>query len=64
MHYTASDYDESAHKAMIKLDLADMQLPDDSVDVTLTPHVLEHVPDTTAGRSPSCTGSPPGWSVS
>jgi len=46
VEYTASDYDESAHKAMIKLDLQDMDLPDSSVDVVLTPHVLEHVPDT------------------
>jgi SAM-dependent methyltransferase len=45
-HYTASDYDESAHKAMIRLDLQQMDLPDESSDVTLTPHVLEHVPDT------------------
>jgi len=44
--YTASDYDESAHKAMIKLDLQHMDLPDDSIDTVLTPHVLEHVPDT------------------
>lgn len=46
VHYTASDYDESAHRAMIKLDLQDPDLPDGSVDVVLTPHVLEHVPDT------------------
>jgi SAM-dependent methyltransferase len=44
--YTASDYDESAHKAMIRIDLQKMDLPDSGVDVVLTPHVLEHVPDT------------------
>jgi SAM-dependent methyltransferase len=46
VRYTASDYDESAHKAMIKLDLQHMDLPDNSIDTVLTPHVLEHVPDT------------------
>lgn len=44
--YTASDYDESAHRAVLKLDLQDIDLPDGCLDVVLTPHVLEHVPDT------------------
>jgi SAM-dependent methyltransferase len=44
--YTCSDYDLSAHKGVVQLDLQDIDLPDASVDVLLTPHVLEHVPET------------------
>lgn len=49
--YTSSDYDESAHRGAIRLDLQDIDLPDNSVDVVLTPHVLEHVPDTNKALS-------------
>lgn len=44
--YTCSDYDLSAHRGVVRLDLQDLDLADASVDVLLTPHVLEHVPDT------------------
>jgi SAM-dependent methyltransferase len=44
--YRTSDFDLSAHRGDIQLDLQDIDLPDGSVDVVLTPHVLEHVPDT------------------
>lgn len=46
--YTASDFDLSAHEGDIQLDLQSIDLPTNSVDVLLTPHVLEHVPDTSS----------------
>lgn len=44
--YVASDYDLSAHEGDIRIDLQNIELPNESVDILLTPHVLEHVPDT------------------
>lgn len=44
--YTACDFDQSAHEGDIRIDLQDIDLADSSVDILVTPHVLEHVPDT------------------
>jgi SAM-dependent methyltransferase len=44
--YLSSDYDERAHRGAIRVDLQAIDLADDSLDVVVTAHVLEHVPDT------------------
>jgi SAM-dependent methyltransferase len=44
--YTCSDFDERAHQGTVRIDLQAIDLPDESLDVLLTPHVLEHVPET------------------
>ncbi|MCX7621248.1 MAG: class I SAM-dependent methyltransferase [Acidimicrobiales bacterium] len=44
--YVCSDFDASCHRAAVQLDLQQLGVRDASIDVLLTPHVLEHVPDT------------------
>jgi SAM-dependent methyltransferase len=46
--YRTSDFDGRAHRGNLRLDLQAIDLPDDCVDVMLSAHVLEHVPDTDA----------------
>jgi SAM-dependent methyltransferase len=45
-YYLFSDYDQRAHSAALHLDLQKIDLPDSILDIILTPHVLEHIPDT------------------
>lgn len=44
--YRASDFDQRTHRADLKIDLQSIDLPNHDVDVLLSPHVLEHVPQT------------------
>jgi SAM-dependent methyltransferase len=44
--YFTSDFDQSAHSGALCVDLQQLGLRAGSIDVVLTPHVLEHVPDT------------------
>lgn len=44
--YRASDFDQQSHRTDLKIDLQEIALPTGSVDVLLTPHVLEHLPET------------------
>jgi SAM-dependent methyltransferase len=47
-HYYSADFMQSAHAGALCLDLQRLGLRDRCLDVVLTPHVLEHVPDTDA----------------
>lgn len=44
--YRASDHDQRLHRTGIELDLQDIRLESGLIDILLTQHVLEHVPDT------------------
>jgi hypothetical protein len=54
--YTASDYDESMHKAVIRLDLQAIDLPDSSLDVVPDAARARARPDTDKALS-SCSAS-------
>ncbi len=44
--YLCSGFNDRPRRGELRIDLRSIQLPDASLDVVLTAHVLEHVPDT------------------
>ena len=63
VRYLCSDFDEGAHAADLHLDIQSLDLPSNNVDVVLTPHVLEHVPDTDRSLSELFRVLKPGGSM-
>jgi hypothetical protein len=50
--------------AMVKMDITDIQYPDDSFDVVFASHVLEHIPDDVQAMRELCRVlRPDGWAV-
>jgi SAM-dependent methyltransferase len=49
--YRCSDFDFHTHRGDLQLDLQAIGLRSESIDVLLSPHVLEHVRDTAAALS-------------
>jgi hypothetical protein len=56
--------DLASPRAMVKMDITDIQYPDDSFDVVFASHVLEHIPDDVqAMRELRRVLRPDGWAV-
>ena len=64
MDYLSADLDPVKAKAMVKMDITDIQFPDNSFDVIYCSHVLEHVPDDRkAMRELARVLKPSGWAM-
>jgi len=62
LHYLSADLNDP--KAMVRMDITDIQFPDDTFDVIYCSHVLEHVPeDTKAIREFFRVLRPGGWAI-
>jgi Methyltransferase domain len=62
--YLSSDLNPARLGAMVKMDITDIQYPDNSFDVIYCSHVLEHVPDDRkAMRELARVLKPSGWAI-
>lgn len=62
IEYLSADLESP--EAMVKMDITDIQYPDDSFDVIVCYHVLEHVPDDVlAMREMKRVLKPGGWAI-
>ncbi len=56
--------DLSMASAMVKMDITDIQYPDNSFDVVYASHVLEHIPDDVKAMRELCRVlKPSGWAI-
>ena len=66
-HVKNLDYlsaDLSSKRAMVKMDITNIQYPDNSFDIIYCSHVLEHVPDDRQAMSEFYRGlKPGGWAI-
>ncbi len=62
LNYITADLDPK--RAMVQMDITDIQYPDNSFNVIYVSHVLEHIPDDRKAMSELCRVlKPNGWAI-